>query len=90
MQVDGLHKHASTDAEHRSGAVRLIFLLLAPDVLSDLLLALSHRRHEVPSRPEVLPHVIPLFPLVRPRDVDRAPAFDVSHHVQDRQLRRDL
>src|SRR5580692_1826105 len=65
----------------------LVLDLLFADVLSDHLFVSPHRRDEVASRPEVLPHEVPLPLHERPRDVDGALPLDEPDDLRDRILR---
>jgi hypothetical protein len=66
-----------------------ILSLLVPNVLPDHLFVPAHCRYEVPPRPEVLPHVVPLLFRIHPGDVDRTLPLDVSDDLRHRMLRGD-
>jgi hypothetical protein len=72
-----------------NAGLRKFFLLLVSDVLPYHRFVASHRRDEVPSRPEVLTHEVALSLSVHPRKVDCALAFDKAHHLRHRVLRWD-
>ena len=64
----------------------LIFVLLLPDVLTNYALIAAHGGYEVPSRPEVLAHEIPLPLAVHPRQMNSTLAFDISNYLRYRVL----
>ena len=80
-RLDGVANAAPTDTGHRLGgrsapepqlvqAPVLSFLLL--NVRADHTLVATDGGHEVPARPEVLPHKVPLALPVHARQMDRA------------------
>src|SRR5574341_105283 len=64
-----------------------VLLLLPLDVLADQRLVPADGRHKVPTRPEMLPHEVPLPLAVHPGQVDRALPLDEPDHLRHRVLR---
>ena len=64
-----------------------IFLLLIPNVLAYHRLVSSHRRHKIPSCPEVLSNKTSLPLTIHPAQIYRALALDVPYHLRYRILR---
>ena len=59
-----------------------------PNVLPDHFLVSTHCRNKVPPRPEMLSHEILAPPPIQSRQMNRALALDVPHHLRHRVLRR--
>ena len=61
-----------------------ILSFLMPDVLPGHFLVPTHRRNKLPSSPKRLPHVVPTLAPIHSRQVNRALAFDIPHHLRYR------
>ena len=68
--------------------VALFFGFLVTDIFNNGRFIQSHCGHKVTPSPEVLTDEIPLLSHKKPRDHDRALAFQIPHHIGYRILRR--
>ena len=66
-----------------------ILKLLVPDVSADRLLVPTHRRDEIPARPEFVPGEVLRLSLDILRDPNRALALDEAYYLGNRVFRRD-
>jgi hypothetical protein len=81
-EIPGVGVLTATAAVATMGdAKSFIFLLLMLDVLTNQLLVSPHCGHEIPSRPEMLPHEVLLALAIHPSQVNRALTLHVADHL---------
>jgi len=78
----GHHRSGGASSPEAKLVQPFVFFLLRPDVLPNHRLVSSHRRHGVPSRPEVLPHEVALPLPIDPCQMNRALALDEPNHLR--------
>lgn len=83
------HLQVADQLQRLSWSESLVFLLLVSDVLMDGCLVPTHRRDDIPTRPEVRPDTVALRLAVHPSQMDRPLAPEVANHLRHRVLGRD-